>query len=177
MIDTHGPQRPLALVAEPCITVAGPADAAVLGALVSDLSPASFHQRFLTAPAPTPSRRLLAALLPQRPQGAALLAWLDGDLVGHGLWVRLGDRSAAEIALVVSDGHQRRGIGTALARAITADLVAHGVDDIEVFSSSGNRAVARMVARAAPGARRELDGPTTTYTYRASEGTRLSQTA
>ena len=33
---------------------------------------------------------------------------------------------------------QRRGIGTALARAATEDLVAHGVSDVEVFSISGN---------------------------------------
>ena len=177
MNDHHGVRRPLAAVAEPSISVAGPGDAEVLSAFLTRLSPASFHQRFLTGPSPTPSRRLLAALLPEPPKGRALLAWLDGELVGHALWVRLGERPAAEIALVVSDQHQRRGIGTALALAVTADLVAHGVEDIEVFSSSGNRAVARMVTRAAPDARRELDGPTTTYTYRAGETGRLSRTA
>ncbi|HRI95728.1 MAG TPA: GNAT family N-acetyltransferase, partial [Nocardioides sp.] len=75
--------------------------------------------------------------------------------------------AVAEIAIVVAHVHQRRGVGTALARAVIDDLVAHGVEDIEVFSSTDNRAVARMVARAAPDARRELDGPTATYTFAA----------
>ena len=66
---------------------------------------------------------------------------------------------------MVADTHQRRGIGTALASALTDDLVAHGVADIEVFSGSDNRAVARMLARAAPDARRELDGSTTTWKF------------
>ena len=66
---------------------------------------------------------------------------------------------------MVADSHQRRGIGTALTRAVTEDLVAKGVADIEVFSSTDNRAVARMVARAAPDARRELDGPTSTWSF------------
>ena len=78
-----------------------------------------------------------------------------------------GAGSVAEIAIVVADSHQRRGIGTALASAVTEDLVAHGVADIEIFSGSDNRAVARMVARAAPDARRQMDGPTMTWSFRA----------
>jgi acetyltransferase len=129
------------------------------------LSPESAYSRFLTGVSGQPSVRLLTALLPEPPAGGALLAFLDGELVGHGLWARLADPCVAEIAIVVADRHQRRGIGTALAGAVTEDLVAHGVTDIEVFSISDNRAVARMVAWAAPGSRRELDGPTTTWTF------------
>jgi acetyltransferase len=157
--------RPLATVVEPCIRAATPEDDALLGEFLSRLSPASAYSRFLTGLSGVPSRRLLAALLPEPPRGGALLGFLDGELVGHGLWVRLADPTVAEIALVVADTHQRRGIGTALAGAVTAELVAHGVADIEVFSISDNRAVARMVTRAAPDARRELDGPTATWTF------------
>ena len=46
-----------------------------------------------------------------------------------------------------------------------ADLAAHGVARVTVFSLSDNRAVARMVARATAGAQRELDGPTATYRF------------
>ena len=56
--------------------------------------------------------------------------------------------------------------------------MAHGVADIEVFSGSDNRAVARMLARAAPDARRELDGPTTSWTFPArSQSSPLRRTA
>ena len=164
------PRPHLAAVASPCmprIRVATSADRELVGEFLTRLSPASAYSRFLTGVAGSPSAKLLTALLPERPAGGALLGFLDGLLVGHGLWVRLGDASVAEIALVVADTHQRRGIGTALASAVTDDLIAHGVADIEVFSGSDNRAVARMLARAAPDARRELDGPTTTWTFRA----------
>ena len=149
-----------------------------LGDFLSRLSPDSSYQRFLTdrtdALAQAPRRAAPGAAR----RGGALLAFLGDELVGHGLWVRVGDASVAEIAIVVADAYQRRGIGTALASAVTDDLVAHGVADIEVFSGSDNRAVARMVARAAPDARRELDGPTTTWTFRArSQSARLPRTA
>jgi len=170
--------RPLATVVEPWIRVATAADSGALSDFLSRLSPDSSYQRFLTDRTDAPSHRLLAALLPERSRGGALLAFLGDELVGHGLWVRVGDASVAEIAIVVADTYQRRGIGTALASAITDDLVAHGIADIEVFSGSDNRAVARMLARAAPDARREMDGPTTTWTFRArSQSARLPRTA
>jgi GNAT superfamily N-acetyltransferase len=152
-------------VVEPRIRAGGRPDQALLGEFLSGLSPETSYARFLTGRSGPPSPRFLAALLPERPQGGALLALLDGELVGHGLWARLAEPSVAEIAIVVSDRHQRRGIGTALARAVVEDLVAHGVTDIEVFGTSTNRAVARMVTRVAPDAQRELDGPTMRYAF------------
>ncbi|HEX5090905.1 MAG TPA: GNAT family N-acetyltransferase [Nocardioides sp.] len=162
---SRAPRRRLACVAEPHIRAGRRADRALLSEFLSALSPASSYARFLTGRTSSPSSGLLNALLPDRPRGGALLAFLGDELVGHGLWVRTTDPTVAEIAVVVADRHQRRGIGTALARAVMEDLAAHGVDDIEVFSTSGNRAVARMVARAAPDARRELDGPITTFSF------------
>jgi GNAT superfamily N-acetyltransferase len=165
MTHSHGAVRPLTAVAEPLIRAAGPGDQALLGDFLAGLSPASTYARFLTGLSGVPSPKVLSALLPERPRGGALLGFLGGELVGHALWVRLSDPSVAEIAVVVGDRHQRRGIGTTLAAAVAEDLVAHGVSDVEVFSVSDNRAVARMVARAAPDARRELDGPMSTSTF------------
>jgi acetyltransferase len=165
MTHTTTVSRPLATVLEPSIRAATPADRTELAEFLVQLSPASAYQRFLTGMTSEPSPRLLSALLPEPPAGGALLGFLGHELVGHGLWVRLADPTVAEIALVVSDRHQRRGIGTALARALAEDVAAHGVTDIEVFSSADNAAVSRMVARRAPEARRELDGATATYTF------------
>jgi GNAT superfamily N-acetyltransferase len=178
MQQTPRSRRPLATVVEPRLRPASAADAGELGEFIARLSPESVYSRFLTGLPGTPSDRVLAALLPQPPTGGAVLGHLDDELVGHGLWVRLAGSPVAEIAIVVGDRHQRRGIGTALVSAVTDDLLTHGVTDLEVFSISNNRAVARMVARAAPDARRELDGPTTTWTFpvRRSSGV-LSRTA
>jgi GNAT superfamily N-acetyltransferase len=176
MQQTHGPrrssERSLTAVLDPQVRPACAADRPLLEAFLSRLSPTSAYQRFLTGMAGGPPARLLDALLPEPPAGRAMLAFLGDEVVGHGLWARLRDSSAAEIALVVADRHQRRGIGTALADAVTEDLVAHGVADIEVFSASDNRAVARMVARAAPDAARELDGPMTTWAFPARSRSR-----
>jgi len=166
MVQTRRSRRPLATVVEPRLRAAGPADRQLVGEFISRLSPESAYSRFLTGLTGHPTASLVSALLPEPPKGGALLAFLAGELVGHGLWVRMADSSpVAEIALVVADRHQRRGIGSALVNALTEDLLAHGVTDIEVFSISNNRAVARMVSRSAPDARRELDGPTTTWTF------------
>jgi GNAT superfamily N-acetyltransferase len=172
MQQLPGPDRATKAVGPPArpevrprIRPARPGDDALLEQLLAWLSPDSAHQRFLTGTAGGPSPRLVAALLPEPPAGRALLAFVGAELVGHALWVRLADPAAAEIAIVVADDHQRCGVGTALAGAVVDDLVAHGVRDVEVFSISDNRAVARMVARAAPAARRQLDGPTTTWSF------------
>lgn len=145
---------------------AGPGDADLVDRLLRGLSADSSYLRFQTGIG-TPSPRLVRWLLPER---GALLAFVDGDVVAHGLWVRAG--RAAEIAVVVADDHQRGGIGTVVAQALIEDATAHGVTRIEAFSGAGNEAVARMVARQAPSALRVLDGPTVTYTF----STRTSRT-
>lgn len=141
------------------LRLAGPADFGHVDTLLRGLSPGSAYQRFQTGLG-EPSPRLVRALLPPR---GALLGFVDGEVVAHGLWVRAG--KAAEIALVVADAHQRRGIGTALADALIADAEAHGITRIEAFSGAGNEAVARMVGRRARHALRVLDGPGVTYTF------------
>ncbi|GAA1124523.1 GNAT family N-acetyltransferase [Nocardioides aquiterrae] len=138
---------------------AGPADVAHVDALLRGLSADSAYLRFQTGIG-TPSPKLVRALLPEQ---GALLGFVDGEVAAHGLWVRSG--RAAEIALVVADAHQRRGIGTAVAEALIADAAAHGIARIEAFSGAGNGAVARMVGRQAPHALRVLDGSSVTYTF------------
>ena len=138
---------------------AGPADFPLVDALLRGLSPDSAYLRFQTGLG-EPSPALVRALLPSQ---GALLGFVDGEVVAHGLWVRSG--KAAELALVVADAYQRCGIGTAVADALIADAAAHGITRIEAFSGAGNEAVARMVGRQAPHALRVLDGPTVTYTF------------
>src|SRR6478609_3950589 len=106
MQQTPSPARPLATVVEPSLRAANAADRDLLGEFVSRLSPESAYSRFLTGLSGKPSARLLAALLPERPAGGALLGFLGDELVGHALWARLAD-SVAEIAIVVADRHQR----------------------------------------------------------------------
>jgi GNAT superfamily N-acetyltransferase len=135
-----------------------------LAAFLIGLSAETAYLRFLTGQGGAPSSRLLAGLLPAEPRGGALLAQAGDDLVGHGLWVATGEPGEVEIALVVADAHQRRGIGTALARALGVEVAARGFERVQTLTLAGNRAVPRMVARLAPGAGREVDGSTVAYT-------------
>jgi GNAT superfamily N-acetyltransferase len=133
---------------------------------LSGLSPDALYQRFLTGmgtPSPT-----LVRFLANGGEGAALLAEYAGTVVGHGLWAPariphdLGQRTA-ELAVVVADVHQRRGIGTALVEALVVDLARRGYGQARVVTFADNLAVQRMVAREAPGVRPERDGGVWTY--------------
>ncbi len=153
---------------ETVIRAAVPEDRTLLEGLLRGLSPDSAYLRFQTGLGAGPTPTLVRALL--RPRGA-LLGLVGAEVVAHGMWARIG--RAAEIAVVVADAHQGRGIGTAMAEALIDEAAAHGVRRIEVFSGRGNEAVARMVARQAPYALRVLDGPTVTWTFPISqEGSR-----
>lgn len=148
-------------------------DRAALEGLLSGLSPESAYARFQTALGSGPSPTVVDALLPDGVRGGTVLAW-DGDrLVAHGVWVRLGPSRAAEVAVVVTDSHQRRRIGTVLAERLIAAAGARGIERIEVFSETRNRAVSRMVARRAPDAERALDGVTVSYSFVIGDRTAL----
>jgi GNAT superfamily N-acetyltransferase len=150
-----------------CLRPALPTDRAALAGLLRGLSLESAYRRFQTGLGPEPRPAVLDALLPDRLRGGAVLAYAGGGLVGHGVWVRAGSAPVAEIGLVVADGHQGRGIGTAMAQALVADLADRGIAQIEVFASATNEAVVRMVRRQAPDAAGERDGATVTYTFAA----------
>lgn len=145
------------------------ADTEALTTLLAGLSPDSAYLRFQTAIGPTPSPATVRALLPDGVRGCALLGFLGDDLVAHGVWVRVGPTRSAEIALVVADGHQQQGIGSALATALLDDLAARGIERVEVYSGAGNRAVARMMASAAPDSPPERDGATVSYSFAVSQ--------
>ncbi len=144
---------------------ASPFDEETVRALLVGLSERSLFQRFLTGMS-TPPPTLVRYLTTVGGRGAALLAEVDGLVVGHGLWAPAtldAAESRAEIAIVVADGHQRRGIGTTLAQALMADLGRRGFQRAQVVTAADNRAVLRMVARQDPAARPERDGSLYSY--------------
>ena len=147
------------------IRLAGPGDHDRLAGLLRELSEESAYRRFQTGIGREPAPSLVAALLPDGLRGAAVLGFLGKRLVAHGVWVRVGAAPVAEIGLLVADAQQGQGIGTKIAAALIADLGARGVEQVEVFASATNEAVVRMVARQAPGAVRERDGATVTYSF------------
>ncbi|WP_146057454.1 GNAT family N-acetyltransferase, partial [Streptomyces sp. SM12] len=76
--------------------------------------------------------------------GRSLAAWsADGELValGHLLW----DGDDAEVALLVEDGWQRRGVGAALLRELLALAVRSGRDTVYAVTQSSNTAMVRTL--------------------------------
>ena len=147
------------------IRPAGPRDHDLVAGLLREVSEESAYRRFQTGIGREPAASLVAALLPDRLRGAAVLGFVGDRVVAHGVWVRVGARPVAEIALLVTDAQQGQGIGTKIAAELIADLAARGVAQVEVFASATNEAVTRMVARQAPDAVRERDGSTVTYSF------------
>lgn len=147
------------------IRPAGRRDHDRVAGLLRELSEESAYRRFQTGIGREPAAALVDALIPEGLRGAAVLGFLGGRLVAHGVWVRVGTAPAAEIALLVADAQQGQGFGTEIAAALIADLAARGVEQVEVFASATNEAVTRMVARQAPDAVRESQGATVTYSF------------
>jgi RimJ/RimL family protein N-acetyltransferase len=130
-----------------------PDDKALLAAGMEHLSERSAYERFLV-----PKRSLSAselryltevdlhdhvALVAVRPQEPDVL-------VAVGRWVRLAsDPEVAEIAFVVADDLQRRGLGTALADALADSARARGVRRFVATMLPDNLAAHRLFARVA----------------------------
>lgn len=117
----------------------------------------SLHQRFFSVPklTETPLRRLATvdyvddfAWVALDPRSTTTPDPGD-DLLGVGRYGRLvHDRSAAEIALLVSDDRQSRGLGARLLAALAVAADEHGITDLTAVAWSDNRAIRRLLTRA-----------------------------
>ena len=90
----------------------------------------------------------------------ALVAHVAGDALPTALaqLVRTS-RETAEIAFVVADEHQHRGIGSALTRMLLDDARAAGIREITALASGDNRAALALIRRSASILEVRLEGP------------------
>jgi GNAT superfamily N-acetyltransferase len=121
-----------------------PNDKALLQAGIACLSPASAYGRFLTGKSRlTPAELRYLTEVDQRDHIALLVLDDDAGLVAVGRIVRDGRRpDTGELALVVADRWQRRGIGRALANELTR---ASGVARVSGTMLATNRAAYRIM--------------------------------
>jgi ribosomal protein S18 acetylase RimI-like enzyme len=90
----------------------------------------------------------------------ALVAWVVGDPAPAGLaQLARTSRNSAEIAFVVADEHQHRGIGSALTRMLLDDARAAGITEITAQASGENRAALALIRRSARVLDIRLEGP------------------
>jgi len=138
-----------------------------LGQLLTGLSDLSRWFRFQTAIGTPPRAAVLLRML--RPAGAAWVATRDDRIIGHAMWAwaTLGAPSSpgrtAELAAVIADDDQKRGLGVRMLAIAAADAIAAGATHFLFVVSTANDTSLRMVRRRWPDAVAERDGGLLTF--------------
>jgi RimJ/RimL family protein N-acetyltransferase len=133
--------------AEVLVRTARPDDARALQAMHSRCSPESRYLRYFGSAAQLPAT-LLPVLLGRAPGAAALVAETrDRRLVGLANLVT-NDDTTGEVALLVEDSWQRRGLGTAFVRRLVAIALDRDLHVVTAVTLRCNDRPARVLARA-----------------------------
>ena len=134
-----------------------PAHQADLAALGDFFAGLSAHTRYLRFFGPVmPSQALLRRLCGLTGTIDAVIAVRGGVIVGHAMAVDRIDPQGTrvtDIGVVVADGLQGRGLGSALTRALVTGAQARGVTLLEMDVLDGNRHVLDMITSHWPAAR------------------------
>ena len=134
-------------------------DVATVAAVFARLGDESRRRRF-NAAKPCLSGAELAGLAAVDARHHALVAHVVGDPEPAGLaQLARTERQSAEIAFVVADCYQQRGIGSALMRLLLDDARAAGITEITALASGDNRAALALIRRVASISEIRLEGP------------------
>jgi GNAT superfamily N-acetyltransferase len=135
--------------------------------LFDRLSPDTVYRRFFTL-FPTPPRRVLEHLTTADHADHERLAAVDGDeIVALASWDKLTHEGPeAELAILVEDAWQHRGLGRALMRMLTAEAALRGITALRATVLTENTPARRLATSLARPERVEMDGPETSYTFR-----------
>jgi len=138
------------------IRVATPLDVEGLRGMFSRSAAETIHRRFHT-PFPSVPEWMLALMLnADRTDKEFLVAVADGKVVGHAMYAMLGG-GEAEMAIVVEDGWQSKGVGKALLRELAADARRRGVETFVGSVLTDNRPMLGLIGATFAGSRRAFD--------------------
>lgn len=98
---------------------------------------------------------LISALLAVDDQRDALVATLDGEIVGHAMSYR-GAHADVEIAIVVADPWQGRGLGQRLINTLLFRAAVRGATTVGMDVLGENRRVLNLIRRAWPDAKMKV---------------------
>jgi GNAT superfamily N-acetyltransferase len=130
------------------IEAPGVADRRPLEAMLDRCSESTLFHRFHGGGRDAPSR-YVDRLLEESERRQVLLARVGPDVVGVAEAHRDG-RGTAELAVLVEDSWQQRGVGSRLVAALAADASRHGVDALRATVLGENRWVLRLLGRLGP---------------------------
>lgn len=135
---------------------ARPGDLPALTALTERCSFDTLYRRFHGATG-TPLRRELARAATAADGHRSWVAVADGEVRGIATLAQ-GRSGDVEVAFLVEDGWQRRGLGRALARRLRAEASGAGHRDLVAMVQADNDRAIRFVRAVAPGTSVRFDG-------------------
>ena len=110
------------------IRVATPRDRERLRGMFSRASTETIYRRFHIPYPDVPERTLTLMLGVDHPDKESLVAVADEEIVGHAMYARLGDGGEAEMAIVVEDGWQSKGVGKSLLSELAERARLRGIE-------------------------------------------------
>ena len=131
------------------------ADIAGVRSLHLACGPETLRDRYLGAPPGLSDADLIGLVDP--PGGCALIACAGGEVIG--LAQAFGGPPVAEIAVLVRDDHQQRGLGTMLARRAVGAAAALGCRDMVAYGVAGSSRLSRLLGRLELRSQLRCEGP------------------
>ena len=126
-------------------------DADGLRRLFHRLSPSTVYLRFFQPVSTVSDARIRYLAEVDHDRREAIAAVHDGEIIGVARYDRLrDDERRAEMAVVVEDAWQGRGVGRLLLDALAADAHHHGVAAFTATVLSENRRMLRLTKEVAP---------------------------
>jgi GNAT superfamily N-acetyltransferase len=116
-------------------------DKAKLREMFSRVSPETIHRRFHLPYLRVPEQMLNLLLDVDRYDKESLVALAEGDIVGHAMYVKLADSGDAEVAFVVEDEWQSKGVGKLLLSQIAEKARRSGAETFTGQVLAENRRV------------------------------------
>jgi GNAT superfamily N-acetyltransferase len=148
---------------------AGDPDVESLAGMLGGMPDFSLYMRFQTAIGKPPRPALLQQLV--CPNGAAWVAERDREVVAHAMWAWVNGACVptVELALIVAEPEQRRGLGVRMLTEAGRDALAEGAAQFVVMVSAMNDKVLRMVRRRWPTATTHREGALLNFTIPAAD--------
>jgi RimJ/RimL family protein N-acetyltransferase len=140
-------------VRSPALARLEPDDGELLRRFFYRLSRQTVYRRFMSPIARPEQARPERLLDVDHRDREAVLAVVDGEIVGVARYYRRPGCDSADLAVVVADAWQRQGVATRLLSALAASARRAGIARFEVMTMADNRAAIGLLGRLWPGVR------------------------
>jgi GNAT superfamily N-acetyltransferase len=109
------------------------------------LSSKTLYRRFHLPYSEVPEKTLALVLGVDHHDKQSLVAFAEGEIIAHAMYARVGDSGDAEVAFVVEDGWQSKGVGKLLLTHIAEEALLRGVDTFTGEVLGENRRVLSLL--------------------------------